>query len=138
MRVEWVWRFSHRPRFGGCGNFAFIASVSWWISATCSAVHVSPPKWSHRTAIDALPARKRAILPRTHRGERLICGMLKRMAPCFGGGAPRRCAAIAACAPRTCSEPDGIRANRSRPPARTMSLAAPRGPMSAAREGECW
>ena len=42
---------------------------------------------------------------------------------------------MAACAPRTCMDPDGILASLSLPPARTHNFAAPSGPTSLERLG---
>ena len=83
----------------------------------------------------AFPARYLAIFPLTHLGERLTCGIEKSTAPCFGGGAPRLCADIAAWAPSTCRDPEGIRASLSLPPAKETSLDAEIGPNSALKDG---
>ncbi len=84
----------------------------------------------------AFPAKNLEIFPRNHLGDLLICGIENRIDPCFGGGAPLLCAAIAALAPSTCREPDGMRANRSLVPARTINLEADNGPIKALRQGK--
>ena len=106
-----------------------------WISSISDSDHGSPSKWSNLDAILAFPARNLAILPLTQRGDLLTWGIEKITDPCLGGGAPRRCAAIAACAPSTCIEPEGILASLSLPPAITQSFAAPSGPTSLDRLG---
>ena len=84
----------------------------------------------------ALPARYLAIFPLTHLGDRLTWGIENKIEPCFGGGAPLLCADIAALAPKTCKEPEGMRAKRSLLPAITINFEADKGPINELRQGK--
>ena len=83
----------------------------------------------------AFPAINLATLPLTHLGDFPTWGNENNIDPCFGGEAPFLCAAIAACAPSTCNEPDGILANLSLLPAKTSNFEALKGPIRDERVG---